>query len=160
MTLLYLPPSALSLFSTVSLQFFPCPLFLSHSYSVIVGWDPGYRHDVIIHYSSDIFPHLSFPADGTYFRTSWSFRPLPLVVSSVCVRLARPPPCLRLIQVKPQPFYHRPIPCLTPLTPLDNIFFLPSQQQRLCIKQHAVKKARHSINNMLLILPPTAIYDV
>lgn len=52
-----------------------------------------------------------FPADGTYFRTSCSLRPLPLVVSSVCVSF-------RPVQAKPQPFYHGHILRSAPLTPL------------------------------------------
>lgn len=44
------------------------------------------------------FFHLSLPSDGTYFGTSCSLRPLPLVVPSVCVSPAWPPPCLRLVQ--------------------------------------------------------------
>lgn len=84
------------------------------------------------------FFQLRFPADRTYFHTSRSVRPLALVVSSVCVNCTTtslPGP----VQVKPQPFYHRPILCFAPLVPLDNILFPPSQQQRPCIKQHAVK---------------------
>lgn len=86
--------SSLCLFSSISPQFlnfltFKVLFCYSRTESRISIW--RYDSFAIRHLC---FFQLCFPADRTYFHTSRSVRPLALVVSSVCVNSAQPPPCL------------------------------------------------------------------
>lgn len=134
-------PSVYSFFSLSLLpQFLPFPHFLSHFYSVIVGRDPGYWYDVMIHYSSDSFFHPSFSC-------GWDIFPYLLLsqtaTSGGLVSVCQPWATTSLLKTGPSKtttFLSQTHAALYTPNPPPLFFFLPSRQQRPCIKQRAVKK--------------------